>query len=111
MYGDWSKTLIPARPCCLTITNTLARAKAARERKRRERDEARGLGAIAVDRVSGPMPCFVCGDKTGGGAYRIGGPGIVLVWLCEECGASLEAVMLAWLDRQQARPRQLSLIE
>lgn len=56
------------------------------------------------------MPCFVCGVVEAGGAYRLGGPGVVKVWLCEAHGASLEAVMIAWLAGEQARPKQLSLL-
>lgn len=57
------------------------------------------------------MPCFVCGAVDAGGAYRLGGPGVVKVWLCEVHGASLEAVMGLWLAGEQARPTQLSLLE
>lgn len=78
-----------------------------------------GVTAIAVtprrySRVIGmadPLPGFVCGEVQAGGAYRLGGPGVVKVWLCEAHGASLEAVMIAWLAGEQARPKQLSLLE
>lgn len=57
------------------------------------------------------IPCFLCGRAGPGGAYRLGGSGVVKVWLCEAHGASLEAVMLDWLEREQSKPKQLSLLE
>ena len=54
--------------------------------------------------------CFVCGKEAKCGAYRLGGPGIVKVYLCEVCGASLEKAISAWLDHEQATPRQEALV-
>jgi len=54
--------------------------------------------------------CFVCGRSAPCAAYRLGGPGVVAVYLCEACGASLEKAISAWLDREQATPRQETLV-
>ena len=57
------------------------------------------------------MTCFVCGRQGHCGAYRLGGPGIVNVYLCDVCGESLEKVIAAWLEAERARPRQQSIFD
>lgn len=55
------------------------------------------------------MICFVCGAVGPCGAYRLGGPGIVKVYLCDDCGRSLDELMATWLDQRKATPQQLPL--
>ena len=50
--------------------------------------------------------CFICATLAACTPYRLGGPGIVNVYLCAACGASFEQLVADWLSRRQERPGQ-----
>lgn len=55
--------------------------------------------------------CYACALVAPCTPYRLGGRGIVQVYLCETCGASYEALMTDWLTRVRRTPRQVGLWE
>jgi hypothetical protein len=54
-------------------------------------------------------PCFVCATLAPCTPYRLGNREVVMVYLCAECGASFEQAVADWLERMQARPRQVAM--